>query len=98
VASTFQLKDSKGNAFFAVMVAGPSYRLADGRALDYVDAEDTFRIAETEEVLMRPYPGEDSQCLRVRVTADRSGPRIDSQDLGGVASASTITRVRASNL
>ena len=64
MASTFQLKDSKGNAFFAVMVAGPSYRLADGRALDYVDAEDTFRIAETEEVLMRPYPGEDSQCLR----------------------------------
>ena len=56
VASTFQLKDSKGNTFSAVMMAGPSYRLADGRPLDYVDAEDTFRIAETEEVLIRPYP------------------------------------------
>jgi hypothetical protein len=56
MASTFQLKDSKGNTFSAVMVAGPCYRLADGRALDYVDAEDTFRIAETAEVLMRPYP------------------------------------------
>jgi len=56
MASTFQLKDFKGNTFYAVMVAGPSYRLADGRPLDYVDAEDTFRIVETAEVLMRPYP------------------------------------------
>jgi len=55
VASTFQLKDSKGNIFSAAIV-GPICRLADGRTLKYVDAEDTFRITETGEVLMRPLP------------------------------------------
>ena len=55
MASTFQLKDSKGNTFSAAMV-GPIYRLGDGRMLEYVDAEDTFRITETGEVLMRPLP------------------------------------------
>ena len=57
MATTFQLKDSKGNTFSAVIV-GRTYRLADGRALDYIDAEDTFRIEETDEVLMRPYPSD----------------------------------------
>ena len=52
---TFDLKDAKGKRFVAVVV-GPSFALADGRALQYVDVEDTFRIAETGEVLMRPLP------------------------------------------
>ena len=43
MASTFELKDSKGNTFSAAMV-GPICRLGDGRMLEYVDAEDTFRI------------------------------------------------------
>ena len=55
MASTFQLKDSKGNTFSAAMT-GPICRLGDGRMLEYVDAEDTFRITETGEVLMRPLP------------------------------------------
>jgi len=55
MTTAFQLKDAKGNTFSAVMI-GQAYRLADGRALDYVDVEDTFRIEETDEVLMRPYP------------------------------------------
>ena len=55
MASTFQLKDSKGNTFSAAIV-GPICRLGDGRTLEYVDAEDTFRIKDTGEVLMRPLP------------------------------------------
>ena len=55
VVSMFQLKDAKGNIFSAVKV-GRNFRLADGRALEYIDAADTFRIEQTDEVLMRPYP------------------------------------------
>ena len=51
----FQLKDSKGNIFSAVIV-GANFRLADGRALEYIDVADIFRIQETDEVLMRPFP------------------------------------------
>lgn len=52
---TFDLKDSKGKTFVAVVV-GPRFELNDGRLLQYVDVEDTFRISETGEVLMRPFP------------------------------------------
>lgn len=52
---TFELKDSKGKRFVAAVI-GPRFELADGRALHYVDSEDTFRIAETGEVLVRPLP------------------------------------------
>ena len=70
MASTFQLKDSKGNTFSAAMT-GPICRLGDGRMLEYVDAEDTFRITETGEVLMRPLP----------VLANSPSDRIDSNGL-----------------
>lgn len=52
---TFDLKNAKGKTFVAVG-DGSSFALADGRALQYVHVEDTFRIAETGEVLMRPLP------------------------------------------
>jgi hypothetical protein len=37
-------------------MTGTSCRLGDGRMLEYVDVEDTFRIADTGQVLMRPLP------------------------------------------
>ena len=58
----FELKDSKGKRFIGVAV-GPRFALADGRLLQYVDVEDTFRIDETGEVLMRPLPS-----VRARVS------------------------------